>query len=941
MAEASVVIRVDAKDAQKQLQGINAQTQKLSNTFKDSNGRLRDANGRFVKLGAGAKGASGGVSLLGKAFNMALGPIGAALTAVTSLTAAFKVLAAQDFAEAKVESLGVNSEELVKRLKNVSAELNGAASVAELTAASYDVASAGFNNAADAAEVLKAASLGATGGFSDINTVGNAATSVLNAYGIEAAKATEIVDKFIQTQNDGKIVVAEYAQNIGKVASAAAGLGIDLDEINAVIAQSTAAGVQAEVAFTGLKGALARLASGEAANALKGIGIDIDAATLANDGLLGTFKKLQAAGLDTGQIFKALGTEAGPALLPVLNNLEKFEELLGNQKKSAGAAAKAQRKAADTIYGAWKRVTTVIENLFADQEGLGVLIKTTLNLVAELFSQIALRAKLVLAPFNAFMRVVGFVSKRVEELGLAFRTAFQESEGAQKLQMVFAALQEVLGRVQQFFTSQFQPVFEAALGIAAKLGAALGEGLYQALDLIIGSIVQLAELIPGLGDKAAALRNGWNEIKTAVADTAGEALKIKEATDQTAVAKQKLLEQGNQLLAQASQMKARLKEQEASFQNQRSVATARLQAETAITQLAGQQLQRAYDQATTVQQRLQIAKAIYQNQVQLAALERQAAQANIQAEFQALGLKRQGAEIALKEIEAKGLIAQANAKNYAEGQRIAEQTRRAVEAQRQAVGLIDGQIQAQRQVAKFQAQAADAQFKAKELTARTALEQKLVSDKIGMSQREATRLAEKTAQTATGSERTGTAMRQVQITTGSASQQMVGLAQNANAAALAIERAAAAQIRLNIAKASGGGGGGKKGGPPKKAAKGAYWAGGFQAFARGGVVNRPTLGLIGEGGESEYIIPSSKAGGFAMNYLSGKRGSAAIPKFAEGGFVGSAAPSVSIQTGPVTQMGGMDYVTTQDLGDAVSAGVEQTLDILRRDGSIRSSLGLV
>ena len=40
-----------------------------------------------------------------------------------------------------------------------------------------------------------------------------------------------------------------------------------------LIAQATAAGVNAEVAFTGLKGALARLASGEAAKALKGLGL--------------------------------------------------------------------------------------------------------------------------------------------------------------------------------------------------------------------------------------------------------------------------------------------------------------------------------------------------------------------------------------------------------------------------------------------------------------------------------------------------------------------------------------------------------------------------------------------------------------------------------------------------------------------------------------------
>ena len=152
------------------------------------------------------------------------------------------------------------------------------------------------------------------------------------------------------------------------MASAAAGLKIPIEEVNAVIAQATAAGNNAEVTFTGLKGALARLASGEATKALKG-GININAATLEADGLLGTFEKIQAAG-DTGQLFKAFGNEAAPAILPVLGNLEKFEELLNNQKNAAGAAAKAQKEAANTINGAWNRVRVAFENLFSDQAAL-------------------------------------------------------------------------------------------------------------------------------------------------------------------------------------------------------------------------------------------------------------------------------------------------------------------------------------------------------------------------------------------------------------------------------------------------------------------------------------------------------------------------------------------------------------------------------------------
>ena len=134
-------------------------------------------------------------------------------------------------------------------------------------------------------------------------------------------------------------------------------------------------------------------------------------------------------------------------------------------------------------------------------------------------------------------------------------------------------------------------------------------------------------------------------------------------------------------------------------------------------------------------------------------------------------------------------------------------------------------------------------------------------------------------------------------------------------------------------------GGGGGGGGLKAAANGAYWSGGFTPFAKGGMVTGPTLGLVGEAGP-EYIVPAHKAKGFAENYLAGIRGAAAIPRFAEGGFVAPANANVNIQTGPVTQMNGQNFVTTQDMSAAVRAGVQQTLDLIRRDGNVRTQLGL-
>ena len=83
-------------------------------------------------------------------------------------------------------------------------------------------------------------------------------------------------------------------------------------------------------------------------------------------------------------------------------------------------------------------------------------------------------------------------------------------------------------------------------------------------------------------------------------------------------------------------------------------------------------------------------------------------------------------------------------------------------------------------------------------------------------------------------------------------------------------------------------------------------------FAQGGVVNKPTIAMVGEAGP-EYIIPENKAGAFAMNYLSGARGANAIPNSAGNGRPGP----INIQTGPVMQHGGTNYVTVSDLEGAL------------------------
>ena len=93
-------------------------------------------------------------------------------------------------------------------------------------------------------------------------------------------------------------------------------------------------------------------------------------------------------------------------------------------------------------------------------------------------------------------------------------------------------------------------------------------------------------------------------------------------------------------------------------------------------------------------------------------------------------------------------------------------------------------------------------------------------------------------------------------------------------------------------------------------------------FADGGVVNRPTLAMVGEGGQPEYIVPQSKAANFASNYLGGMRGNAAIQSQNSNS---TTSPTIQIQTGPVLQQNNQQYVTIADMEKALTTLTDSLL----------------
>ena len=135
-------------------------------------------------------------------------------------------------------------------------------------------------------------------------------------------------------------------------------------------------------------------------------------------------------------------------------------------------------------------------------------------------------------------------------------------------------------------------------------------------------------------------------------------------------------------------------------------------------------------------------------------------------------------------------------------------------------------------------------------------------------------------------------------------------------------------------------------------ASGNYLSGGFKAFNQGGVVSQPTLGMVGEGGEPEYIIPQSKMRESMARYSRGVRGPGVIPDSGaasasgEGGGTALAAP-IDVRFN-VERINNVDYVTAEQFQvgmqraaqQGAAEGERRAMGSLRNSAATRRRIGI-
>lgn len=219
--------------------------------------------------------------------------------------------------------------------------------IGNLTKARYDIISAGFTDAADSAQVLTAANKLAVAGVSDVASTADLLTTAINGLGLEAKDAGAVSDVLFQTVRKGKTTMDDLAASLGPVFATARVAGVGLQELAAVMATTTAAGVDTRESATALNNLLRALAAptGAAASALEEMGVNLDA------GLLPALKDLAELGEEGLQALSKVipNIRALKSAAVAASDIETLNDNMRAMADAAGVSDEAFQKMSETF----------------------------------------------------------------------------------------------------------------------------------------------------------------------------------------------------------------------------------------------------------------------------------------------------------------------------------------------------------------------------------------------------------------------------------------------------------------------------------------------------------------------------------------------------------------------------------------------------------------
>ena len=188
-----------------------------------------------------------------------LAKIGLATQGIDNIANSINVIAQPymelDSATQKIKSLQGEAKALAPEFKSMSLSMAQSLGVSavEIQTGAYEALSAGIKASREDIEAFMSASTKlAVGGSESVQNTTDVLSSMLNAYGESASKATEYSDVLSATVNYGKTSMSELASSMAQVIPTASAYGFSIKDVGGALALMTANGIPTAQATTKL-----------------------------------------------------------------------------------------------------------------------------------------------------------------------------------------------------------------------------------------------------------------------------------------------------------------------------------------------------------------------------------------------------------------------------------------------------------------------------------------------------------------------------------------------------------------------------------------------------------------------------------------------------------------------------------------------------------------
>ncbi|MFJ6019778.1 phage tail tape measure protein [Nocardiopsis alba] len=295
--------------------------------------------------------------------------------------------------------------------------------------------------------------LAAAGGL-ELADAADISTNILSGMNMEVEELGHLNDVLADAARSANTDVQQLGMGMKQVAPVASGFGFELEETTAALGFLADAGIQGEQGGTLLRSAMSQLINPtkQAGEMLDSLGVKATDADGSARPLADIMRDFESAGADASDMMQIFGTEAGPAMISLLNRGgDELEDFATQLENSAGTAEEMADIKMEGLNGALKTLASAAEGVVLAIADTGLLQKVT-ELVTKFSEwtqelattnpkllQIGVVVAGVAAAIGPLLIVVGTLLSSIGQIGSALKLVIPIFKAAAMAKALFSA----------------------------------------------------------------------------------------------------------------------------------------------------------------------------------------------------------------------------------------------------------------------------------------------------------------------------------------------------------------------------------------------------------------------------------------------------------------------------------------------------------------------